>query len=302
MSIRHATLRQLKIFEALSQHLSVARTAEALHLTPPAVSIQIKQLAGHVGHPLFEQVGKKLYLTLQGEAVASACRDLMDRLERLDQELGALQGLERGSLSVAIITSASYFIPRLMGEFYAEHPGLAVSMFVGNREAILERLDRNVDDLYILGRPPNNARVSAKPFAPNYLVAVAYPGHPLEAEARIKPARLAQEPFIAREPGSGTRIAAEEFFAQAGAPLQIRLELGGNEAIKQSIAGQMGFSVFPESTVRNELASGELIKLDVEGLPLERQWYAVHPKEKLLSPAAAACLDFLSEQNLDPLR
>ncbi|MCB1516334.1 MAG: LysR family transcriptional regulator [Hyphomicrobiaceae bacterium] len=293
MPLRHATLRQLAVFRALAQHQSVARAAEALHLTPPAVSIQVKQLSEHIGHPLIGQTGKKLYLTAQGEAVASACRDLLDRLERLDQDLAALKGLEQGSLSVAIITTASYFVPRLLGDFHAEHPGLNVSMFVGNRQTILERMERNEDDLYILGQPPDSARVTAWPFAPNPLVAIASPDHPLRDEVDIDPKRLAREPFIAREGGSGTRLTAEEFFAKAYAPLQIRLELGSNEAVKQSVAGHMGFSVLSESTVRKELASGELVKLDVRGMPLERKWYAAHPRNKVLSPAALAYRDFL---------
>ncbi|MCB9993157.1 MAG: LysR family transcriptional regulator [Hyphomicrobiaceae bacterium] len=296
MPLRHATLRQLAVFRSLAQHKSVVRAAESLHLTPPAVSIQVKQLAEHIGHPLIGQIGKKLYLTAQGEAVASACRDLLDRLERLNQDLSALEGLESGSLSVAIITTASYFVPRLLGDFHAEHPNLNVSMFVGNRQTILERMEANEDDLYILGQPPESARVTAWPFAPNDLVAIGSPDHPLRRAKAIDPGRLAEEPFIARENGSGTRLAAEEFFARAGASLQIRLELGSNEAVKQSVAGHLGFSVLSESTVRKELASGELVRLDVKGLPLHRQWYAAHPKNKILSPAAAAFRDFLERR------
>lgn len=294
MSLHHATLRQLRIFEALAQHLSVVRTAEALHLTPPAVSIQVKQLAGHVGQPLIEQIGKKLHLTRQGEMLAAACREVIDRLERLDQELGGLQGLERGRLSIAILTTASYFVPRLLGDFTVEHPGIDVAMFVGNRKSVLERLERNEDDLYILGQPPKGAQVTALPFMPNPLVAIAWPGHLLAKEKQIKPERLAREPFIARERGSGTRRAAEEFFEQAGAPLKIRQALGANEAVKGSVAGQLGFSILSMSTVRKELASGELIQLDVKGLPLQRQWHAVHPKNKQLSPASRAYLEFLA--------
>ena len=296
MSLRHATLRQLRVFDALARHMSVVRTAEALHLTPPAVSIQVRQLSEHIGVPLTEQVGKQLFLTPQGEIVATACRDLIDRIERLDQELASLQGLERGSLSVAIITTASYFVPRLLGDFYAEHPGINVSIFVGNRETILGRLERNEDDLYILGQPPDSGRITALPFAPNRLIAVTSPDDPLASQSGIAPAQLAREPFIAREQGSGTRIAAEEFFRQCNVPLRIRLELGSNEAVKQSIAGHLGFSILSESTVRKELASGELVALDVVGLPLQRQWYAAHLKDKRLSRAAQACLDFLGKR------
>jgi DNA-binding transcriptional LysR family regulator len=294
MSLHHATLRQLKVFDTLAIHGSVVRTAEALHLTPPAVSIQVKQLAETVGQPLVEQIGKRL--TAHGRVVARACRDIFGRIESLGQELAALQGLESGSLSVAIITTASYFVPRLLGDFCEDHPGIAVAMHVGNRETVLERMERNEDDLYILGQPPDSAQITAAPFAPNLLVAVAYPGHALAGEARFSPKRLAREPFIARELGSGTRRAAEEFYAESGLVPSIRMELGSNEAIKQSIAGHLGISILSESTVRGELASGELVRLDVEGLPLRRQWYAACPKNKMLSPAAKAFRAYLESR------
>ncbi len=295
MPLRHATLRQFKVFETLSQHESVVRTAEALHLTPPAVSIQVRQLADAVGHPLVEQIGKQLYLTAHGRLVALACRDIFDRLESLDQELAGLQGLERGTLSVAIITTASYFLPRLLGDFCGEHPDIAVALHVGNRETILGRMERNEDDLYILGQPPDDARISAAPFAPNLLYAVATPEHPLAGQTGVTPDRLAREPFLARERGSGTRLAAEDFFARLGLKPRIRMELGSNEAIKQSIAGHLGYSILSESAIRGELDRGELVRLDVVGLPLVRQWYAAHPRTKVLSPATRAFLRFLGK-------
>lgn len=300
MPLRHATLRQLRLFDALSEHGSVVRTAEALHLTPPAVSIQVRQLAETVGRPLVEQIGKQLHLTAHGRLVALACRDIFDRIDTLDQELSALDGLERGTLAVAIITTAACFVPRLLGDFCADHPGIAVAMHVGNREDVLARMDRNADDLYILGQPPDSGRVAAQPFAENLLVAVAWPGHRLEREPEIPAAVLAEEQFIAREPGSGTRLAAEQFFAKAGVAPRIRMELGGNEAIKQSIAGQLGVSILSEATVRGELASGELVRLSVAGLPLRRQWYVAAPRGKLMSPAARAFHDFLGRTTMAP--
>ncbi|MFZ1679569.1 MAG: LysR family transcriptional regulator [Rhizobiaceae bacterium] len=295
MPLRHATLRQFKVFETLAQHVSVVRTAEALHLTPPAVSIQVKQLAESVGHPLVEQIGKQLFLTAHGRLVALACRDIFDRLETLDQELAGLQGLERGALSVAIITTASYFLPRLLGDFCGEHPEIAVALHVGNRETILGRMERNEDDLYILGQPPDDARITAAAFAPNLLFAVATPQHPLAGKVAVTPERLAREPFLARERGSGTRLAAEDFFSRLGLRPSIRMELGSNEAIKQSIAGHLGYSILSESAVGGELDRGELVRLDVVGLPLKRQWYAAHPRTKVLSPATRAFFRFLED-------
>lgn len=298
MTVRRATLHQLRIFDALAQHMSITRTAEALHLTPPAVSIQVKQLAEAAGQPLVEQVGKKLYLTEAGEAVASACRDVSARMERLAQELAAIQGLEKGSLSVAILTTAKYFVPQLLGTLSEQHPGIEVSLFVGNRKAILDRLAHNQDDLYILGQPPENLGVVSIPFAPNPLVAIAHPQHPLAAKNKISPKRLAEEPFIARERGSGTRLGCEAFFRRHGTAPRIRMELGSNEAIKQTVAGRLGVSIIAKITVEAEVARGNLVILDVKGLPLERQWHLVYPENKVLAPAAQAFKEFLVSQHV----
>lgn len=298
MTVRRATLHQLRIFDALAQHMSITRTAKALHLTPPAVSIQVKQLAEAAGQPLVEQVGKKLYLTEAGETVASACRDVSARMERLAQELAAIQGLEKGSLSVSILTTAKYFVPQLLGTLSEQHPGIEVSLFVGNRKAILDRLAHNQDDLYILGQPPENLGVVSIPFAANPLVAIAHPQHPLAAKKKISPKRLAEEPFIARERGSGTRLGCEAFFQRHDTAPRIRMELGSNEAIKQTVAGRLGVSIIAKITVEAEVARGNLVILDVQGLPLERQWHLVYPESKVLAPAAEAFKAFLVSRHI----
>lgn len=288
MPLRHSTLHQLQIFEVLSRQLSVTRTAQELHLTPPAVSIQMKQLAETLGQPLTEQVGKRLYLTEAGRVLSQACRDVLDRLEFASQELAELQGLERGRLRLAILTTTKYLVPRLLGDFCAAHPGIDVSLMVGNRKMLLERLAGNLDDLYVLGQPPEKLRLEAQPFAANPLVLVVWPEHPLLGEKAVAPELLSREPFIVREPGSGTRLACESFFREKGVALQIRMELASNEAIKQTVAGRLGVSILSQHTVRAELTSGELAILDVQGLPLMRQWYVVHPQGKQLSQAAQA--------------
>ena len=298
MKIRRATLHQLRIFDTLAQHMSITRTAEVLHLTPPAISIQVKQLAEATGQPLFEQVGKKLYLTEAGEAVASACRDVSARMERLAQELAALQGLEKGTLSVSILTTAKYFVPQLLGQLSEQHPGIEVSLFVGNRQSILDRLAHNQDDLYILGQPPENLGVVSIPFAPNPLVAIAHPQHPLATKKKISPKRLAEEPFIARESGSGTRLGCEAFFRRHNTAPRIRMELGSNEAIKQTVGGRLGVSIIAKITVEAEVARGGLVILDVKGLPLERQWHLVYPENKVLAPAAQAFKEFLVSRHI----
>jgi len=293
MPIRHATLHQLKIFDTLAAEMSMARTAETLHLTPPAVSIQVKQLSEAVGQPLVEQLGKQLYLTDAGKSVAAACRDLFNRIEILEQELAALDKLEKGHIRVATITTAKYFIPRRLGEFSASHPGAEPTLFVGNRKAVLERLSQNKDDLYVLGEIPDKIKVEAIPFACNRLIAVAYAGHPLAGKKSIPPAALKAEHFILREEGSGIRLATENFFRTHKCKLNVRMELASNEAIKQSVIAGLGVSILSETTVEGSLAAGELVQLDIKGLPIDRQWNIVHPQNKILSPMAEAFKAYL---------
>lgn len=293
MAIHRATLHQLKIFDAVARHMSFARAAEELYLTPPALSIQVKQLAEIIGQPLFEQIGKKISLTAAGEISWATCRDVLGRLEQLTQELAALQGLEKGTLKLAALATVKYFIPRLLGNFCLKHPGIDTVLFMGNRESLLERLARNQDDLYILGQPPEHMNVVTEPFADNLLVVVASPNHPLAQEKDIAPSRLADVPFILREAGSGTRLAFEKFFEQHGVALKARMELGSNEAVKQVVAGGLGVAVLSASTLRAELASGELTILDVQGLPLARKWHVVYPTGKQLTPASKAFKEYL---------
>jgi len=297
MPIRHATLHQLKIFHALSQHMSITRTAEALHLTPPAVSIQVKQLAESAGEPLIDQVGKQIFLTDAGKAVAEASKDIFERIDSLQDELAGIQSLEQGSLSVSIITTAKYFVPRLLGTFASQYPDIEVALFVGNRQSVLDRINENKDDFYVLGRPPDNLKVEAIPFAPNPLVAIAPPDHPLANTKNISAQRISEEPFIVRESGSGVRMSTLQYFRERNLSINIRMELGSNEAVKQIVMGNLGISFLAESTLTKELELGELIKLDVEGLPIERHWFMVHQSNKLLSPLANAFKDYLMNKN-----
>lgn len=300
MHLRHATLHQLRIFGAVARHGSFARAAEALHLSPPTLSLQVKQLAGTVGQPLFEQLGKKIYLTAAGQALAEACQDVEQRLERLTQDLAALRGVEKGSLRVAILTTVKYTVPKLLGSFCVAHPGIEVAMQVGNRENLLQRLAGNQDDLYIMGQPPEHMDVVCEPFADNPLVLVAPPGHPLVGQTAIPPQRLAGEPFVVREPGSGTRLTSERFFASHAVHPSTRLEVSSHEAIKQTVAGGLGLAVVSASTVVAELALGELVQLDVQGFPLVRHWYVVYPRGKRLSAAAQAFKAWLYDHRPAP--
>jgi LysR family transcriptional regulator, low CO2-responsive transcriptional regulator len=206
-----------------------------------------------------------------------------------------LQGVERGSLKLAILTTVKYTVPKLLGGFCAAHPGIDVAMLVGNREMLLQRLANNQDDLYIMGQPPESMDLVCEDFADNPLVLVAPPDHPLVGKKNISPQKLMNLPFIFREPGSGTRLTAEKFFASQGVVLKNRLEVGSNEAIKQTVAGGLGLAVLSATTVVSELALGELVMLDVQGFPLIRRWHVVYPRGKRLSAATLAFKDWLFE-------
>jgi DNA-binding transcriptional LysR family regulator len=265
-----------------------------MHMTPSAFSVQIKQLAESLGLPLHEQSGKKLYLTEAGQAAASAAREMLGRLDLLGMELGEMQGLERGCLRLAMITTARYFATKLIGDFCREHPKVELVLEVVNRDQILERIRQNLDDLYLMGRPPEEPDVVAVPFIENPLVVLAPADHPLCAAKAIAPARLAREPFILREPGSGTRQITERYFLEHGLRPATRMTLGSDETIKQAVAAGLGLAVLSRHVLALDAPSGALRELDVQGFPLLRQWYAVHLAAKKLSPLATAFLALLT--------
>jgi DNA-binding transcriptional LysR family regulator len=293
---RRLTLHQLAIFVVLARHQNMTRAAEELHMTTPALSIQIKQMAESLGTPLHEQIGRRLYLTEAGRRVEVAARDVLQRLDDLGAELAELQGLEQGILRLSIITTAKYFVPRLLGDFCRRHPGIEVALEVSNRDQCLARLKQNLDDLYIMGQAPEGYDVEAVPFMQNPLVVIAPADHPLSAEQNIPPSRLADEPFIMREQGSGTRLACERFFQQHGVTLKTRMTLGSNEAVKQAVAGGLGLAVLSQHTLSLDESSGAFAVLDVKGFPLLRQWYAVYPKGKRVSLVTEAFLGHITAQ------
>ena len=293
--MRHTTLRQLEVFEAIARLGSFTRAAEELHLTQPTVSMQIKKLSEAVGMDLFEQVGKKIYLTDAGRALHNFSREIFDHFNHFEMLLADLKGLKQGRLRLAVITTAKYFIPRLLGTFCRQYPGIDVSMKVSNRERILERLNNNEDDLYILGQPPDGVDVIAEPFLTNPLVVLAPTDHPLVRKKNIPLRRLAEEPFLLRESGSGTRIATEQLFARHDLKLRVRMELGSNEAIKQAVVGGLGISVLSRHTLSPDVTMDQIALLDVQGFPIKRHWCAVYPKGKQLSVVANTFLDYLKQ-------
>ncbi len=288
--IRRVTLHQLRLFAALARRLNMTRAAEDMHVTPSAFSIQIKQLSQSLGLPLHELAGKTLRLTEAGRAVAAASRDILDRLDALGMELAEMQGLQRGSLRLAMITTAKYFATRLIGDFCRAHPNVEFALELANRDQIVERMRANLDDLYIMGQAPPDPEVVATPIADNPLVVLAPAGHPLCGIERIRPELLAREPFLMREPGSGTRAAAERFFSAHGLRPPTRMTLGSDETIKQAVAAGLGLAVLSRHVLALDSRVGALRELDVAGFPLLRRWYVMHLKDKKLSPLARAFL------------
>lgn len=295
--MRHVTLRQLRVFECVARHRSVTRAAEELHLTQPTVSIQIKQLTEMAGLPLTEVVGKKLYLTDAGAELQRTCEAISDQLAQFDMLISDMKGSKTGRLRISVISTAQYFIPRLLGKFNELYPGIEVQLQVDNRGKILERLTNNADDLYVLGQPPDNIDLHSQAFLDNPLVVIAPQGHALAEQHDIPLKTLAKEHFIIREAGSGTRLATEKLFQDSKLPLRIRMELGSNEAIKVAVAGGLGLAVISAHALSLERNSDEILVLDVCGFPIRRQWYVLTLPNKRLSVVAQTFLDFMLSES-----
>ena len=293
----HATLHQLKVFEATARHGSFTRAAEELFLTQPTVSIQVKQLTKAVGLPLFEQIGKRLYLTQAGQKLLDTCQEIFERLDQFEMSVSDLKGMKQGQLRLAVITTAKYFVPRLLGPFCQRYPGIDISLKVTNHQIIQERMAENRDDLYIISQPPDQPDLKVHLFLENPLVVLAHKSHPLADKTNVPIQALNDQPFIMREPGSGTRQAVQKLFAQHKVEVRVRLELGSNEAIKQAIAGGLGISVLSRHTIVSEGTAGEFAILDVDHFPIERHWYAAHLSGKHLSVVAETFLNYLLNES-----
>jgi len=291
--MKNITLRQLKVFEAVARHLNYTRAAEELFLTQPAVSMQVKQLESALGVALFEQLGKRIHLTEAGKEALAYSRTITQQLDELEGVLNRIKGLAGGRLRISVATTANYFIPTLLGTFSRRFPDVTVSLDITNRETLLRQLTENTVDLVIMGQPPLEADVEAQAFMDNPLVVVAPPDHPLVKEKWIPLARLQEETFLVRESGSGTRIAMERFFNERGMRLKTGMEVGSNEAIKQSVQARLGLGLLSRATIEQELALRRLAVLEVADFPIMRHWFVVHRKGKRLSAAAEAFKVFM---------
>ena len=292
-----ATFRQLKLLLALADSGSVSGAARIMHVTQPTASMQLRELADSVGLPLFEVVARRVHLTDAGLELARVARTMADEWNAFEQYVDGIKGLTRGRLKVAVVSTAKYFIPRLLGTFCARYPEIEVALEVSNRDGVVRRLEANLDDLYIMSRPPANIDIRDDVFMPNPLMLVAPAGHRLAGGRGLGLADLRAERFILREQGSGTRMATDEHFRRQKFRPDIRLELGSNEAIKQAVAGGLGLAVLSAHALGESPDQDGVVVLDVEGFPIESNWHIVHRSGKRLSPLAAAFRKLLVEQS-----
>ena len=296
---RYASLRQLQVFEAVARLGSFTRAAEELFLAQPTVSMQLKKLADTLELPLFEQVGIRIQLTDAGREVYVACQEVFHSLASLEMKIADLKGIKRGRLRLAVITSAKYVAPHLLGHFARLYPDIDFSLKVANRERLLERIVNQEDDLYILGQPPQEIEVDAFPLVSNPLVVMAAREHPLIGVPNIPLKQLLNEPFVLREPGSGTRAAVIRTFEAKGLEAPIaRMELNSNEAIKQAVVAGLGITVLSLHSLALEGTSGPIALLDVQGFPVQRHWYLAYPKGRKLSVVGQAFADFVKQEGL----
>ncbi|NDR59214.1 LysR family transcriptional regulator [Aliiruegeria sabulilitoris] len=290
------TFQQMRLFESVARHGSITRAAEEVHLAQPSVSMQVKALEEKLGLPLTEKIGRALFLTPAGEEVATASRDILARLAEMQATLEDMHREVAGPLSISAVSTAKYLLPQLLGRFKRRYPRVEPRMQFTNRETVLARIAENADDLYIIGRPAEEETVIVEPFLENTIVFVAAANHPLAGARGISPERIAAEKVIQRERGSGTRLAVERVFRDAGVELPAHMEFDDVEAIKQGVVSGLGVAYLSLHSLRLELAAGEVVVLDVAGFPLERRWYAGRRKGRRLSNAAQAFLDFIQQE------
>jgi DNA-binding transcriptional LysR family regulator len=290
--LRHGMFPQLHLFATTARLGSFTRAAEELHMAQPTASVQMKKLAETIGVPLFEQVGKRLYLTDAGRRLDETCQEVFRAFTALEESLARMRAFDAGQLRLAVSTTGMGFAPRLLGAFVALHPGIETSVQAHNRQTLVHRLANNEDDLYLFADAPEMEDVVAQELVPNPLVVLARDDHPLAHEKNIPFERLAAEPFLIREEGSGARRITMRLFHKRGLAPKIRMELGTNEAIKEAILSGLGVTIILRYTFGLDPESSRYACLDVEGFPLENHWYLVYPQGKQLSPAARAFLDF----------
>lgn len=295
----HLTFRQLRLFQALAEKGSVSEAAKALHVTQPTASMQLKEMSSTIGLPLYEVIGKKVFLTETGHSLAATAREISQHWESFEQLIDATKGVARGRLKIAVVSTAKYFMPRLIGTFCNRYPGVDVSLEILNRDGVVERLRSNKDDLYIMTMPPPDMQLIDEVFMPNPIVVIAAAKNPLVKQKKVSLEDLAQQRFILREKGSGTRMAGDSHFAKVKFQANVRLELGSNEAVKESVAGGLGIGIISHHALHGHQKEHGASVLNVAGFPLRSSWHLVHLAAKSLSPIAQAFkLHIMNDQKL----
>jgi LysR family transcriptional regulator, low CO2-responsive transcriptional regulator len=295
--MRNASLRQLRVFAAAARHQSFGKAAEELHLTPPAVSMQIRELEEHVGLPLFDRAARRVALTVTGEYLLVYVRKVLSTLKDAEDAIARFRGLESGRVAIGMVSTAKYFVPRLLAQFRREHPAIEIKLAVGgNREQLVAMLQANDVDLAVMGRPPREFATRAEPFAVHPHAVVTAPGHPLTRIGHAPASLLNDFEFIIRETGSGTRAAMEKYFSDHRLQPPVAMEMTSNETIKQAVMAGMGVSFLSLHTVGLEQKAGLIAVPEIEGLPVLKRWYVVNTQAKTLSPAAEAFRYFVLEE------
>lgn len=284
----NVTFRQLRLFLALAETESVSAAAKAMHVTQPTASMQLKEVALSVGAPLYEFVGKKFYLTDLGKELAATARTVAQAWDAFEQNVDAVKGLTQGKLKIAVVSTAKYFMPRLIGSFCKQYPGIDVSLEILNRDGVVQRLRENLDDIYIMSMPPRDLDLTDEIFMPNPIVVIAPTSDVLAKRVTVPLIELTKHRFILREKGSGTRMTGDQFFSKKKFRPDIRLELGSNEAIKESVAGGLGLGLVSKHSLHGLSKENGVSIINVEDFPLTSSWHIVHPQRKSLSPLAMA--------------
>ncbi|WJR65125.1 LysR family transcriptional regulator [Neorhizobium sp. CSC1952] len=295
--MKNLTLRHLRAAQEIARHGTIVRAANALGLTPPAITIQLKQVEEDAGVVLFDRTNDGLRPTAAGLAFIDAAQMVEERLRQLDDEIDAIKGVRTGTLALGVVSTAKYFAPRLMATFKKSHPDIAVSLAIGNRAEIIAKLKNHDVDIALMGRPPRDLPLHSAVFGDHPLVMIAPPDHPLAKKRDITKEEIAREHFLIREPGSGTRISLEIFLGEIPGRLDdLGTEMSSNETIKQAVMAGLGIAFISAHTIAMELEFGKLVTLDVIGMPIRRQWFSVRRTDRTVSPAMNAFQVFLRQR------
>ena len=282
------TFKQLRIFLAVFDAGSVSAAAKSTHVTQPTVSMQLKEISNAVGLPLYEVISKKIYFTDAGKELASTAREMLNAWSNFEQSIDAAKGLSRGKLKIAVVSTAKYFMPRLIGQFCKKYPDIDISLEILNRDGVLMRMRENLDDLYIMSQPPTDMDLIDDIFLHNPLVPIAAYSHPLTKKTSVPLNSFLDQRFILREKGSGTRMTIDKYFKTQKFRPDIRMELGSNEAIKEAVAGGLGIGVVSKHALHGHQKEHGVAIINVKGFPIMSHWHIVHPAKKHLPPVAVA--------------